>query len=193
MTRVDTNNQPRSVQTTFADTVDATAFVHAQARAATSASDRSFRATITAGEHIIATVHAEGVDISGSVVKQLGDNDGLAKLTVAGIDAKVMAHRSTTRTGALVVAIDADAGQRIILIVNDSEIADSIVGQGRGQIAVTRAELHDTRTPTITCSLPQGIATSEILTRLQAITAGHAIDFHVHHHADVRSGDVPAA
>ncbi|WP_420879029.1 hypothetical protein [Rhodococcus sp. (in: high G+C Gram-positive bacteria)] len=57
------------------------------------------------------------------------DNDGLVTAHVAGVDAHIYAHRSTTVTGALLVGVDAPEGQRILFVVNDGDILDTTVGE----------------------------------------------------------------
>lgn len=56
-------------------------------------------------------------------------NDGLVIAHVAGVDAHVYAHRSTTVTGALLVGVDAPEGQRILFVVNDGDVLDTTVGE----------------------------------------------------------------
>lgn len=192
LTRVDFGEHHHTVSTTFADMVDATAFIHAQARAATAAGDRTFEATTRIEKQPPTTVRAEGVDIAGSVQAAFCDNNGHAELAVAGIDARVVAQRSPINQGALLITVDADRGQRIVFAINDDGIADTVVGAGRGQIVVTREDQHNAGRPTISCSLPQALTTNEILEKLRAVIAGHAIDFSVHYNTTNNTAE-PAA
>lgn len=60
-------------------------------------------------------------------------------MTVPGTGVEVYAHRSQTVEGAVLVGVDADDGQRLLLVVNEWDALDTTPGESAGSVAVRDA------------------------------------------------------
>lgn len=118
----------------FATCYDATGFVHAQARAATAATEPDFGYAISTSDGQLIAGAAHGPNIAEQVVAALAelDTDGFTRMHVPGHTALIYAHRSQCIPGALLIGVDADEDQRILFAVNDADLVDTTVGRWTG-------------------------------------------------------------
>ncbi len=96
------------------------------------------RFSVNSADHDDSTDHVKGCSCGmadhaapghdGALEDTTADNDGLVEIEVDGIDARIYAHRSNTEPGALLVGVDAPERQKILFVVNDGDLLDTIVG-----------------------------------------------------------------
>ncbi|WP_241665978.1 hypothetical protein [Prescottella subtropica] len=101
--------------------------------------------------------HDGGPDYLATATAATGDNDGLVTTSVAGVDAHIYAHRSTTVPGALLIGVDAPEGQQILFVVNDGDVLDTTVGEPLpGEVADTGSQLWQARGSQFEDSIAKG-------------------------------------